>query len=113
LHGPRDSATVRSTRRSCGVKVGVVRLPKVPASNGVSCVSAITRVMSEVEQVHQVADRGAIHRPVRIAAQRHRVRQVVAAAARDGRQVPVALDEFQQRHVIVVRVIDEALLRER
>ena len=32
-----------ATRRNCGVIVGVVRLPNVPASNGVKVVSASTR----------------------------------------------------------------------
>ena len=33
----RRSRAALATRRSCGVIVGVVRLPNVPASNGVSC----------------------------------------------------------------------------
>src|SRR6266851_4056910 len=36
------SRAAAATRRNCGVIVGVVRLPKVPGSNGVSAVSAVT-----------------------------------------------------------------------
>ncbi len=38
----RRSRAAAATRRNCGVIVGVVRLPNVPASNGVSAVSAVT-----------------------------------------------------------------------
>ena len=39
-----------AARRSCGAIVGVERLPKVPLSNGVRPVSAITRVIFSTGQ---------------------------------------------------------------
>ena len=59
----------------------------------------------EVEEVEQVSNGRAVSWGVQ--ADRRivsRVGQVVAAAARHRRQVPVVLDEIEQRHVIIIRV---------
>src|SRR5262249_43870688 len=68
-------------------------------------VVVVIAVAIELEQVQQIADRRAVDRHVRIRARRDRVGQVVAAAARHRRQVPVVLDELEQGHVIIIRVI--------
>src|SRR5262249_30737191 len=65
--------------------------------------------MRKVEQVHQIADRRAIHRTI-AASRLNGVWQVVAAAARELGQAPVALDEFQDRHMVIIGVIDKTLL---
>ena len=66
---------------------------------------------TEREEVHEIADGRTIDADVGIvvARSRDRIRQIVAAAPRHRRQVPVLLDEFQQRDVIVIGVIDIAL----
>jgi hypothetical protein len=71
------------------------------------------RLRLEVEQVEQIADRGAVGRGV--IADRGvvcRVWQIIAAAARDSRQLPVALDELQDRDVVGVGVADMAAAAE-
>ena len=50
--------------------------------------------MVEIEHVEQVADRGAVYRHVRIVPVRVRIRQIIAAAAGQRQEVPVALNEF-------------------
>ena len=60
--------------------------------------------MVEIEHVEEVADRRHIHRYPRILPIHDRIRQVVAAAIRDLAEMPVPLDELQDRHLIVVRV---------
>ena len=56
-----------------------------------------TLIRREVERTHQVVDRRTIGDHVAVLL---RVRQVVTAPAADGRQVPVLLDELQDRHMI-------------
>jgi hypothetical protein len=58
----------------------------------------------EIEHVEQIADRRAVHRQVGIVFAGHGVRQLVAAAAGKRREVPIALDEFQDRSVVVIAV---------
>ncbi len=73
----------------------------------------MTVMMIEIEEIEQVADGRAVHRHVRIAGLGDRVREVVAAAIGDRRQVPVPLDEFDDRDVIGIVVGNVAGLRQR
>src|SRR6266516_455424 len=94
--GPASSEALREAARSlfggdrCGVEVRVL----------------------EVEQTKQVAHGRAVHRHVGVAGRGLRVRQVVEAAGRQRVQAPVALDEFEDRGVVGVGVVDRALLGE-
>ena len=73
---------------------------------------ALVAVVIEVEQIEQVAQRRAIHRHIRIVAPRMRVREIVPAPFGQRLQVPVALDEFRDRDVVRVAVVDMSALRE-
>jgi hypothetical protein len=61
-------------------------------------------VVIEGEEIEKVADRGSVPRDLRVARRCDRVGEVVAAAVRDGRQIPVALDELENRNVICIVV---------
>ena len=64
---------------------------------------------SKSEHRHQVADcRSLVGRQIDVGRHRDRVRHVVAAAARQRAQAPVALDELQHRSVVVVGVVDDS-----
>src|SRR5258707_5388378 len=65
--------------------------------------------LGEVEQIHQIPDGRSIQGPIRIGYGHDRVRQIVATTGRDGREIPVALDELQQRHMVIVGMVDKAL----
>src|SRR5580692_13156040 len=67
----------------------------------------------KVEQIKQVADRRRILRHVRIVIIHPRIWQIVSAASADCRQVPVPLDELQNRNVVRVVVRNVARLGER
>jgi hypothetical protein len=67
---------------------------------------------SELEHIHDVADRRRIRRDVRVLA-RLRVRQIVATAAGDRRQSPIRLDELQRRDVVGMGVVDRGRLASR
>src|SRR5262249_39758764 len=58
----------------------------------------------KLEHFHEIADGGHIAWYIGILVIRHRVREVVAAAGGQGRQAPIALDELEDRHVIVIGV---------
>ena len=60
----------------------------------------------EVEYAEQIADRRAVDRHIRVVLLLNRVREIVAATTGDWRQSPVALDELQDRDVVIVGVID-------
>ncbi len=64
--------------------------------------------MIEVEGVEQIRQRRAVGRHVRIALLHDRVREVVAAARGQRLQLPVTLDELQQRDMIAVAMVDLA-----
>src|SRR6266403_1670733 len=64
----------------------------------------------EVEQVHQVSDRGGVGGHIGVSGGRNRIGEVVAASAGNRGEMPVGLDEFQDGAVIVVGVIDVSLL---
>src|SRR5258708_8530934 len=61
--------------------------------------------MVEVEAIEQVGERRAIGRHVRIVLRSLRVGKIVAAAGRERLELPVALDELQQRGVITVAMV--------
>ena len=61
---------------------------------------AAAPVRSETEQVEQIADGGTVYWNVGVVPLRLRIGEVVATAIGDGRQVPVALDELQNRDVV-------------
>src|SRR5262250_1335671 len=65
----------------------------------------------ELEQVHEVADGGAVQRDIGIAAADTGVGEVVAAAVSQWRQPPVGLDELQDGDVVSVDVRDVARAR--
>lgn len=60
----------------------------------------LAAVTSEAEQVEQIADGGTVYWNVGVVPLRLRIGKVVAAAIGDRRQVPVALDELQNRDVV-------------
>src|SRR5580698_928859 len=62
----------------------------------------------ELEEVEQIIERRRINGRIR-ALELHRVREVVPAAVRDGGQVPVALDELDDRDMVRVLVGDVSL----
>src|SRR3954452_22383235 len=64
--------------------------------------------MIEVERIEQVVERRAVGRHVRIVLRGLRVRQIVTAAGRQRLELPVALDELQDRDVIAVAVVNLA-----
>ncbi len=60
----------------------------------------------EVERVEQVSKRRAVGRHIRIVLRERRVGEVIAAAVGKRLEVPVALDELQQRNVVAIVMID-------
>ena len=58
-----------------------------------------------VEAVEQVVERRAVGRHVRIVLRRLRVRQIVTAAIRQRLELPVALDELQDRDGLVLAIV--------
>src|SRR2546430_2413506 len=58
----------------------------------------------EAEHVEQIADRGHVRGHIGIARKHLGVRQIVAAAMSQRLQAPIALDEFQDRDVVVIGV---------
>ena len=65
--------------------------------------------MFEIEEIHEVANCRRIRRNVR-ARRRNGVGQIVSAPRGQQFQLPVGLDKFQDRAVIVIRVIHIAFL---
>ena len=57
-----------------------------------------------MEHLHEIADRRHVARHIWIGIIRHRIREIVAAAARQWRNAPIALDEFENGDVIIVGV---------
>ena len=51
-----SSRAAAAARRSCGDMSGVVRLPNVPMSNGVNCVSAMTIWIDSIGDVQLLGD---------------------------------------------------------
>src|ERR1700733_1777413 len=67
--------------------------------------------LREVEEVEQVADRGTVHRHIRTAGSRNRIREIVPATVGDLRQIPITLNELDNRHMVRVFVRDVSLFR--
>ena len=79
----------------------------------IAVVAVVIAVMAMVEgkQVHEIADGRAIFGLVPVVvAVINRVREIVAAAIRDFREIPVLFDELQQRDMVVVGVVDVTFL---
>src|SRR5260370_3863549 len=68
-------------------------------------------IVVELEHHEQIADRRAVHRHIGIVFVRNRIWKIVAAASAQRHQVPVALDEFQDRDVVGIAVRDMSSLR--
>jgi hypothetical protein len=68
-------------------------------------------IVLELKHHEQIADRRAVHRHIGIVFVRNRIGKIVAAASAQRRQVPVALDEFQDRDVVGIAVRDMSSLR--
>jgi hypothetical protein len=85
-------------------------LVAVPATVSVTI---MTMTMSELENVEQIADGRAVERHVGIIWVRNRIREIIAAPRRQGLQVPIALDELQDRDVIGIRVVHMPALGKR
>src|SRR5215813_10971552 len=79
----------------------------------IATVAVAIMVTIEVEHLEQVPDGRAVAGHIGIMLMRDRVRQVIAAARRERLEVPIALDEFQDRDMVVVGVHDAATTRER
>src|SRR5215471_8425971 len=75
----------------------------------ISVIVAIV-VFVKMEHVEQVADGRAVQRYVRIVFRGNRIRQIVAAAAGQRFQVPIALDELHDRCVIGIGMVNVAAL---
>jgi len=96
---------------SYAVSFLLVALPvTVPAAVSVTI---MTMSMSELEHVEQIAEGWAIERHVGIIWVRNRIREIIAAPRRQGLQVPIALDELQNRDVIRIRVVHMPALGKR
>src|SRR5215813_14377798 len=70
----------------------------------IATVAVAIMVTIEVEHLEQVPDGRAVAGHIGIMLMRDRVRQVIAAARRERLEVPIALDEFQDRDMVVVGV---------
>src|SRR6266852_1013917 len=62
--------------------------------------------MVEVERIEQVVERRAVGRHIRIVLRDFRVGKIVTAAGRQRLELPVALDELQDRNVVAITVMD-------
>ena len=73
----------------------------------------IAVVVSEVEQIKEVADGRGIERHIGVAFLGDGVREIVAAAMGERLQIPIPLDELENRDVVGVSVADVAAPGER
>src|SRR5260370_6306622 len=73
-----------------------------------AAVVVIAAVASEIEEVEEIAEGRAIEWHVGIIFVDYGVWEIVAAAMRQGLQVPIALDELQDRNVVGVAMADVA-----
>jgi hypothetical protein len=74
-------------------------------------------VATKIEHIEEIADGRAVERHIRIIFTRDRIRQIVSAARCQRLEPPIALDEFQDRDMVVIGVRHvrrrEAVLPER
>jgi hypothetical protein len=81
--------------------------PQVRRAKGIgspSLVMFVIRPVPEIEHVEKIADRRAVHRHVGIVSIGVRVREIVAAAMGEPTDVPIALDELQDRDMVGIAV---------
>src|SRR5580700_5103664 len=64
--------------------------------------------MIKIEEVEKIAERRAVKRHVGIIFVDSGIREIIAAAARQWFQIPIPLDELQDRNVVGVGVADVA-----
>jgi len=69
-------------------------------------------MVAEIEQTEEVVESGGVDRHVGIFTCRNGVGEVVAAATGDGGQTPIRFDEFIDRDVVGISVVDVARLGE-
>ena len=67
-------------------------------------------VALEIEEREEVVECGAVYRRVGIAGGCDGIGEVIAAAARDGRQSPVPLNELEDGDVVCILMADVAAL---
>src|SRR6516162_11515572 len=67
---------------------------------------------SELKQAHQIADRRPIGWDILVRRVDDRIWQVVAAPRRQRVEMPIRLDEFEDRNVVGIGVVDRAFLAE-
>ena len=63
-----------------------------------------SRLAVEIEHIHQIANRRRVGWDIRIGSRRDWIRKIVTAAAGQRSKSPVALDELQDRNMIIVSV---------
>src|SRR5215510_8599090 len=66
----------------------------------------------EIEHLEQISDGGAVAGHIGIVLMRDRVGEVIAAARRERPETPIALDELQDRDMVIVGVHHAAAARE-
>ena len=73
----------------------------------------IAVVVSEVEQIEEIADGRGIEWHIRVVSLGYGVREIIAAAMGERLQIPIPLDELENRDVVGVSVADVATTGER
>src|SRR5579862_184263 len=101
------------TEQSYVLSFALVAVPvSVPAAVSVAIMS-MPMSMSKLEHVEQIAEGRAVERHVGIVLLDSRIREVIPAPLSERFQLPIALDEFQNRDVIGIRVVYMPALRKR
>ena len=98
-------ANGKGGRRAALFLVGTQRLSVVAA---VIIAVVIAVVVSEVEQIKEIADGRGIERHIGIVFLDNGVREIIAAAMGKRLQIPIPLDELENRDVVGVSVADVA-----
>src|SRR6266481_6697824 len=88
------------------------RLSEIPVAAAIVITAEIV-IVTEVEQVEQIADRRHVDGNVGIVVVDARIGQVIAAALGELAEMPVALDELHKGGVFIVDVADVTTPRER
>src|SRR5205807_6644554 len=73
----------------------------------------VVTVATKIEHIEEIADGRAVERHIGIIFMRDRIRQIVSAARSQRLEPPIALDEFQDRDMIVIGVRYVSAARER
>jgi hypothetical protein len=107
-------ANGKGGRRAALFLVGMQRFSVVAAVIITVVITVvIAGVVSEVEQIKEVADGRGIERHIRVAFLGDGVREIIAAAMGERLQIPIPLDELENRDVVGVSVADVAAPAER